>query len=159
MKVTVDAYDGTMTYYADLTDPIIQVWDRAFPELFTPIAEAGDELRSHFRYPENLFQVQASQFARYHVSEASVFYQNQDRWEIAPDPTQQPVTGTTTEASLSAEERLRPYYLLMRAPGEDDRALPARAALRAPGTPEHGGLDGRELRSRQLRTAAGARTA
>ncbi len=119
VKVTVDAYDGTMAYYADLTDPIIQVWDRAFPELFTPIAEAGDELRSHFRYPENLFQVQASQFARYHVSEASVFYQNQDRWEIAPDPTQQPLTGTTTEASLSAEERLRPYYLLMRAPGED----------------------------------------
>ncbi|MGH2540775.1 MAG: UPF0182 family protein, partial [Actinomycetota bacterium] len=118
VKVTVDAYDGTMTYYADLTDPIIQVWDRAYPDLFTDMTTASEELRSHFRYPENLFQVQATQFATYHVSDPEVFYQTQDRWEIAADPTQQPLTGTTSATSLAEAPRLRPYYLLMRAPGE-----------------------------------------
>jgi uncharacterized membrane protein (UPF0182 family) len=120
VKVAVDAYDGTMDYYADLTDPIIQVWDRAFPELFTDMAEADLDLRAHFRYPENLFQVQATHFGNYHVSDPGVFYQKQDRWEIAGDPTQQPVEeGTTTLTSTSGGPRLAPYYLLMKAPGED----------------------------------------
>jgi uncharacterized membrane protein (UPF0182 family) len=121
VKVTVDAYDGTMTYYADLSDPIVAVWDRVYPGLFTDIDTASDELRSHFRYPENLFQVQATQFATYHVTDPEVFYQNQDRWEIASDPTRQPLTaeGTTTATSFQDAPNLRPYYLLMRAPGEN----------------------------------------
>ena len=126
VKVTVDAYDGSMTYYADLSDPIIQVWDRAFPDLFTPMTEAPDELRAHFRYPENLFQVQATQYANYHVTSPEVFYQKQDRWEIAADPTQQQLdleTGTTPDASLGDAPTLRPYYLLMRAPGEETEAF------------------------------------
>jgi hypothetical protein len=121
VKVTVDAYDGSLTYYADLRDPIIQVWDRAYPDLLTPIEEAPEVLRAHFRYPENLFQVQATQFANYHVIDPEVFYQKQDRWEIAADPTQQPVdvtAGTTTATSFETAPKLRPYYLLMRAPGD-----------------------------------------
>ena len=125
VKVTVDAYDGSVTYYADLTDPIIQVWDRAFPDLFTPVTEASEELREHFRYPENLFQVQATQFTNYHVTDEEVFYQKQDRWEIPLDPTQQRsvIEGTTTASSLATGDRLRPYYLLMRAPGEETEAF------------------------------------
>ncbi|MGZ8630365.1 MAG: UPF0182 family membrane protein [Actinomycetota bacterium] len=120
VKVAVDAYDGTMTYYADLADPIIQVWSRAFPGLFEDIGNASDELRAHFRYPENLFQVQATQYANYHVSSAEVFYQKQDRWEIAADPTQQAFQeGTTTLTSTSGATKLSPYYLLMKAPSED----------------------------------------
>jgi uncharacterized membrane protein (UPF0182 family) len=120
VKVAVNAYDGTMIYYADLTDPIVQVWDRAFPDLFTDIAQAGDDLRAHFRYPESLFQVQATHYGNYHVSEPEVFYQKQDRWEIAGDPTQQPVEeGTTTVTSTTGGPKLAPYYLLMKAPGED----------------------------------------
>jgi uncharacterized protein len=121
VKVTVNAYDGTMTYYADLEeDPIIEVWDRIYPDLFTPMTEATEELRSHFRYPENLFQVQATQYSTYHVESPGVFYQGQDRWEVAADPTQQAPSdlGSTSTASESAR-RLRPYYLLMRAPGEE----------------------------------------
>jgi uncharacterized membrane protein (UPF0182 family) len=123
VKVVVDAYNGTMTYYADLSDPIVQVWDRAFPGLFTSIDQAPDPLREHFRYPENLFQVQATQFANYHVTDPEVFYQKQDRWEIPADPTvtastaPTTTTGITPEASAAAA-RLRPYYLLMKAPGD-----------------------------------------
>jgi uncharacterized membrane protein (UPF0182 family) len=124
VKVTIDAYDGTMTYYADLSDPIIQVWDRVYPGLFTDVTTAPEELRAHFRYPENLFQVQATQYANYHVTSPEIFYQKQDRWEVPADPTQQSLEdGTTTVTSTSGGPRLRPYYLLMRAPGEDAEAF------------------------------------
>ncbi len=133
VKVTVSAYDGTMTYYADLDDPIMQVWDRIYPDLFTSIADAPEELRSHFRYPENLFQVQATQYATYHVESPEVFYQGEDRWEVAADPTQQATTttGSTPDSSDETAPRLRPYYLLMRAPGAETEqfqlVLPVRA--------------------------------
>jgi uncharacterized membrane protein (UPF0182 family) len=125
VKVTVDAYDGTMTYYADLDEPIVQVWNRVYPDLFTDIASVSPALNEHFRYPENLFQVQATRFTTYHVSEPSVFYQNQDQWEIAPDPTRGEFLpeGTTSATSLDTAPRLRPYYLLMKAPGETEESF------------------------------------
>ena len=124
VKVTVDAYDGTMTYYADLDEPIVQVWSRVYPELFTDIDTVSPALNEHLRYPENLFQVQATRYTTYHVSDPSVFYQNQDQWEIAPDPTRGEFSqlGTTT-TSLDTAPRLRPYYLLMKAPGEDEESF------------------------------------
>jgi uncharacterized membrane protein (UPF0182 family) len=110
VKVVVDAYDGTMTYYvADPSDPIIQVWQKAFPTLFTPLDQAPEALQEHFRYPENLFQVQAAQYASYHVTDPSVFYGKQDFWQIPEDPTL---------ASTAGAVAMRPYYLLMRLPGE-----------------------------------------
>jgi uncharacterized protein len=119
VKVAVDAYNGTMTYYADMDDPFIQVWDRAFPDLFTAIDDAPSDLQAHFRYPENLFQVQATQFANYHVTNAQVFYQKQDRWEIPADPTvADPATAQLPGAATSQATRLRPYYVLMRTPDQ-----------------------------------------
>ncbi len=115
VKVTVDAYDGTVTYYADLSEPIIHAWSNAFPGMFTPITDASADLQAHFRYPENLFQVQATQFANYHVTDPSVFYQKTDRWQIPSDPTV-PANSTNPENTQAAP--LHPYYLLMRLPGE-----------------------------------------
>jgi uncharacterized protein len=115
VKVVVDAYTGKMTYYADLTDPIIRAWSAAFPGLLTPIDQAPLDLQAHFRYPEDLFQVQAFQFGRYHVTNPLVFYQNQDVWQVPDDPT----TGLATSQTVAGEStRLRPYYLLMKTPGD-----------------------------------------
>jgi uncharacterized membrane protein (UPF0182 family) len=108
VKVVVDAYDGSIKYYvADDTDPIIQVWQRAFPDLFTPFSEAPESLRAHFRYPEDLFTVQAQQFARYHVTQPRVFYGNQDFWSVPEDPN--PSAGGAP---------LQPYYVLTALPGQ-----------------------------------------
>ncbi|MDP9297183.1 MAG: UPF0182 family protein [Actinomycetota bacterium] len=115
VKVVVDAYTGKMTYYADLTDPIIQAWSAAFPGLLTPIDQAPADLQAHFRYPEDLFQVQAFQYGRYHVTDPLVFYQNQDVWQVPDDPT----TGQTSVQTAAGEAtKLRPYYLLMKTPGD-----------------------------------------
>jgi uncharacterized membrane protein (UPF0182 family) len=122
VKVVVDAYDGTMTYYVvDETDPVIQVWQKAFPGLFT--TDVPDEVRAHFRYPENLFQVQAERFTSYHVTEPNVFYGKQDFWALPVDPT---------VSSTEGQFLMRPYYVLMKLPGETDESF----ALILPFTPQ-----------------------
>jgi hypothetical protein len=116
VKVTVDAYDGTVTYYADLSEPIIHAWSNAFPDMFASIGDASPDLQAHFRYPENLFQVQATEFANYHVTDPAVFYQKTDRWQVPTDPTV-PANAPKGESPASTGP-LHPYYLLMRLPGE-----------------------------------------
>ncbi len=59
VKVVVDAYHGTVNFYvADENDPIIQTWSKIFPHLFKSLAEMPKTLRSHIRYPEDLFSTQ-----------------------------------------------------------------------------------------------------
>ncbi|HET9724727.1 MAG TPA: UPF0182 family protein [Actinomycetota bacterium] len=123
VKVVVDAYDGSLTFYvADPQDPIVQVWENAFPQMFTPLEDAPDAVLAHFRYPENLFQVQAAQYGSYHVTDPRVFYGKQDFWQIPEDPTQ------STEAAAIG---LRPYYMLIRPPAESSESF----ALIQPFTP------------------------
>jgi uncharacterized membrane protein (UPF0182 family) len=117
VKVVVDAYDGTITYYVvEPGDPIIQAWQGAFPDLFTPMSEATPDLLAHFRYPENLFQVQAWQFTAYHVTDPTVFYGRQDFWEFPGDPAAAQVDAE--QVTTAALPPMRPYYVLMRLPGE-----------------------------------------
>lgn len=115
VKVVVDAYDGSIRYYvSDPEDPIVQVWQKAFPDLFTPLEEAPAAFREHVRYPENLFQVQAAQYANYHVTDPEVFYGKQDFWQIPDDPT---------IASEAGAVPMRPYYMLMSLPGATDASF------------------------------------
>jgi uncharacterized membrane protein (UPF0182 family) len=124
IKVVVDAYDGSLTYYAaDPSDPILQVWENAFPGMFRPLEEASFDLLAHFRYPENLFQIQSDQFANYHVTDPATFYGKQDFWQVPDDPT----VSTDT-----ASARMRPYYVLMRLPNEQDETF----VLITPFTPQ-----------------------
>jgi uncharacterized membrane protein (UPF0182 family) len=122
VKAVVDAYDGTVTYYADLDEPIIQAWSRAFPDVFRSIDDAPEELKAHFRYPENLFQSQAFHFSNYHVTDPTAFYRKQDFWEIPNDPTTS-TAGVATDGTTSVTEgtrKLLPNYLLMRLPDEEE---------------------------------------
>jgi uncharacterized membrane protein (UPF0182 family) len=116
VKVVVDAYTGQVTYWANDNDPIIQVWSKAFPGLFQSIANAPASLQAHFRYPENLFQVQAYQFANYHVTDPAAFYQRRDFWQVSPDPTLAPDTSGTPPP-------MRPYYQLIRLPDQETEAF------------------------------------
>ena len=87
VKATVDAYDGTVTLYAwDESDPLLKAWRDAFPGTVKDKDEIPPDLLEHMRYPEDLFKVQRYQLARYHVTDASDFYENNDRWEVAKDP-------------------------------------------------------------------------
>ena len=120
VKVVVDAYDGSMEFYADLTEPIVRAWSGVFPKLFTDITTASEELEAHFRYPENLFQVQAAQYANYHVTDADDFYRKQDFWQVPVDPTEASAAdaGAAPGTTITQAQPLRPNYVLSALPGE-----------------------------------------
>jgi len=125
VKVAIDAYDGDATFYVvDPDDPIAAAYAKAFPKLFST-KEPPAELRAHFRYPEDLFRVQTNMWGRYHISDATEFYSQSDRWNIAQDPGSAggisqgvvPVDAAGTPLGRPRENRMDPYYLLMRLPG------------------------------------------
>lgn len=107
-KVTVDAYNGTVSYYLlDEEDPIVAAYAAAFPGLFQPFTALPEALQGHVRYPELLFRVQTRQFLRYHMTDVEVFYGQSDVWAIPQE----------TFANNTAVE-MEPYYVIFRLPGE-----------------------------------------
>ena len=87
VKATVDAYTGEVTLYAwDEEDPLLKAWMGAFPGTVEPKSSMSEDLLDHVRYPEDLFKVQRYQYARYHVSDASDWYEFNDRWAVPEDP-------------------------------------------------------------------------
>jgi uncharacterized protein len=84
VKVVVDAYDGDVDFYiADPTDPLIQAHDSAYPGLFKGLNEMPDEIRSHLRYPRDLFTLQMNVFAKYHQQTPEAFYEQGETWQFA----------------------------------------------------------------------------
>lgn len=125
VKAVVDAYDGTVTLYVvDPSDPLIKAYRSAFPELFKPLSKASADLRSHFRYPEDLFRVQTQMWSRYHQTSADTFYNNQEGWNVALDPNA--VAGSIRTVVTASGQRVNlqspmdPYYLLMKLPGQSN---------------------------------------
>ncbi len=85
VKVVINAYTGSMKYYvADPKDPIIQAWESVFPKMFEPLSKMPESIRTHLRYPSDLFSVQAAMLGHYHITGASAFYTASDKWEISP---------------------------------------------------------------------------
>ncbi len=107
VKITMDAYDGSLHFYvADPGDPIVRAWQGIFPSLFEPIDRMPAGIAAHLRVPEELFNVQTRVFGRYHVASPLVFFSNNDRWTV-PE-------AQTNEQTLPSEA----YYVVMRMPGE-----------------------------------------
>jgi len=120
VKATVDAFDGTITFYVfDETDPIVRAYQRIFPDLFTDQDQMPAELLEHLRYPEDLFRVQSDVYTRYHVEDSRVFYNNGAPWQIARDPST--TASQSLRVTFPADNRpMVPYYLLMQLPNEVD---------------------------------------
>ena len=87
VKATVDAYDGTVTLYAqDETDPVLKAWESVFPGTVKPKSDISPELQEHLRYPEDLFKVQRALLAKYHVNDPVTFFSTSDFWDVPLDP-------------------------------------------------------------------------
>ena len=85
VKVVVNAYSGAMKFYAnDPNDPILKSYRSAFPSMFLPMSAMPSTIRTHLRYPSDIFSVQAATLGRYHITLASAFFSASDRWEISP---------------------------------------------------------------------------
>lgn len=113
VKATVDAYDGTVTLYAwDETDPMLQSWMKAFPDVVQPKSAIPAGVLDHIRYPEDMFKVQRDILAKYHVNDAQAFYSGQDFWIVPNDPTKP-----------ALEQAQPPYYLTLKMPGQTEAAF------------------------------------
>lgn len=87
VKATVDAYDGTVSLYAqDEQDPVLQAWMKVFPGTVKPKSEISPQLAEHLRYPEDLFKVQRMLLAKYHVNDPVTFFSTSDFWDVPLDP-------------------------------------------------------------------------
>ena len=135
-KAVIDAYDGTIRFFViDESDPLIRAYRGMFPDMFESVEAMPAGLTEHLRYPEDLFRVQSDIYTRYHVTDARVFFNNGDPWQIARDPSTTPRAKVTREINgedveifvgmrqefLDEDRPMVPYYLLMKLPGEEDQ--------------------------------------
>jgi uncharacterized membrane protein (UPF0182 family) len=112
VKVVIDAYDGTTTFYVfDTEDPIIAAYRRVFPSLFKDASTMPPGLRKHVRYPELLLKLQADVYGLYHMTDAEAFYNREDLWTVATE------VGMT-EGGEQATQAMQPNFVLMKLPGE-----------------------------------------
>ncbi|MFV0308718.1 MAG: UPF0182 family protein, partial [Desertimonas sp.] len=87
VKAVVDAYDGSVTFYVvDESDPIVNAWRSAFPEMFPSVSEMPAEVREHLRYPEDLFRVQTDVYSKYRL-DPSDFFEREGAWSVAQAPS------------------------------------------------------------------------
>jgi hypothetical protein len=112
VKVVIDAYDGTTTFYVfDKEDPIIAAYGRVFPGLFKDAATMPPGLRKHVRYPELLIKLQAEVYGLYHMTDTEAFYNREDLWTVATEVGMGAGGEQTTQA-------MQPNFVLMKLPGE-----------------------------------------
>ncbi|MEH1946563.1 MAG: UPF0182 family protein [Nostoc sp.] len=108
IKVVIDAYNGSVNFYiADPNDPIIATWSRIFPNTFKPLNTMPVTLRSHIRYPVDFFKIQSERLMTYHMTDAQVFYNREDQWQIP------------NEIYGSEPRPVEPYYLITSLPTVD----------------------------------------
>jgi uncharacterized protein len=107
VKIVIDAYTGEVNFYpVDPSDPLLQTYQNMFPELFTE--EIPDDVKSHFRYPEKLFKIQAEKYGTYHMSNLEVFYNREDVWQFP------------TEKYYNKDVEMNPYFVTMKLPNYEE---------------------------------------
>jgi uncharacterized protein len=112
VKVVIDAYNGTTTFYVfDPQDPIITAYRRIFPALFKDAVAMPPDLRKHVRYPELLLKLQAAVYGLYHMTDPQVFYNREDLWTVASE------VGMD-ESGQQRTQAMEPNFVLMKLPGE-----------------------------------------
>lgn len=108
VKAVIDAYDGSVTFYVtEPEDALIWTYQTIFPGLFVSAEQMPESLRVHIRYPEDMFNIQASIYQSYHMRDARVFYNKEDLWTVP------------REVYAGVEQLMEPYYVIMRLPDEE----------------------------------------
>ena len=121
-KAVIDAYDGSVDFYVfDPEDPLIRVWDRVFPGVFQSMDQMDPAVRDHVRYPVDMLLVQGLVFAKYHMTDPTVFYNQEDLW----------IRGT--EKYYSGVQPVEPYYVMWELPESNQ----AEFSLILPFTPKN----------------------
>ncbi|MBU3177910.1 UPF0182 family protein [Clostridium estertheticum] len=114
VKVVIDAYDGSTNFYiSDSTDPIVQTYAKTFPKLFKDMSKVPADIKAHFRYPSDIFSIQSAVLSKYHVTDAGVFYNGEDFWDVSKNAT---AVGADVKTTI-------PPYLVEKLPGMDSEEM------------------------------------
>ncbi len=109
VKIIIDAYNGDVNFYiCDPEDPMIQTLAKIYPKLFKGMEQMPESFKAHLQYPNAMFNIQAGVYARYHMTDVAVFYQNEDAWQISKNIYDQ------SETTMTAN------FFIMKLPGEKD---------------------------------------
>jgi hypothetical protein len=129
VKVVIDAYTGQMTFYAaDPKDPILQAYEAAFPNMFTPLSKMNPQLQAHLRYPSDIFSIESAIYGRYHLVNPSAFYSASNAWQLSPTagagPQSQALLAQNTfnaqgQLISTTPARMAPQYQVYSPPGAD----------------------------------------
>ncbi len=131
VKIVIDAYDGTTTFYVvDENDPITATYGKIFPALFKPLSEMPEFLLPHVRYPTGLFSVQAEMYRVFHMTNPTDFYNKEDVW------------AWPMEVFASQPQPVEPYYVLMQLPESPDLEYIQILPFTPAESREYDGLDG-----------------
>jgi hypothetical protein len=79
---------------------------KIFPGLIKPLDSMPEDLRTHIRYPQDMFAIQAHIYATYHVQDPQVFFNKED------------ILSIPRQKANGREGDMESYYTIMRLPGE-----------------------------------------
>ena len=114
VKVVIDAYDGTSNFYmVDPTDPIVKSYAKIFPKLFKNLSAVPADLKAHFRYPSDIFNIQAATLGKYHVTDPGVFYNGEDIWDVSKNAN---AVGGEVKTTI-------PPYIVEKLPGTNSEEM------------------------------------
>lgn len=108
VKVIIDSYDGTMSYYiTDRNDPIAMAYRNIYDTLFVDLdEEIPNDIAEHLVYPEFLYKVQAEVLKVYHNVKPDVLYRADDLWDIAK--------YNAVRSTKSTGSYMEPYYTMLK---------------------------------------------
>jgi uncharacterized membrane protein (UPF0182 family) len=105
VKVFVNAFTGKVDLYIfDEEDPLVRVWNKILPELFKKKESLPHEFMRHVRYPVDFLLLQGLVYAKYHMTDPDVFYNQEDLWIRA------------TEKYYGSVQAVEPYYVMWELP-------------------------------------------
>ncbi|MGV8981803.1 UPF0182 family protein [Clostridium sp.] len=114
VKVVIDAYDGSTNYYiADSTDPIVQTYAKIYPDFFKDMSKIPADLKAHFRYPSDIFNIQSAVLGKYHVTDPGVFYSGEDIWDVSKNAN---AVGGEVKTTI-------PPYIIEKLPNSDNEEM------------------------------------
>lgn len=109
VKAVINAYTGKVDFYIfDSEDPLVNVYAAVFPGLFKAKSEMPSPLYDHIRYPADMLLVQGIVYAKYHMTDPTVFYNQEDLWV------------RSTEKYYNNVQPVEPYYIMWEQPGSDE---------------------------------------
>jgi len=117
IKVLVDSYDGTISYYiTDRTDPIAIAYEKIYQTLFKDKDEQiSEDISKHFVYPKFLYDVQTKILKIYHNVKPDVLYRADDLWDIAK--------YNSVKSTKSTGTYLDSYYAMVKTDNGEELGL------------------------------------